>query len=175
MSTTRSEALLVVIGGLPSTGKTALSRPLAREIGAVHLRIDTIEQAIVRSALVSHMEGSAGYEVAYALADDHLRARLSVVAECVNPLKVTRDAWLSVAQRTPCRLIEVELVCSDAQEHQRRATTRQVDVPGLPPPTWRQILDREYEPWDRPHLVVDTAGQSITDCLAALRHLIDRT
>jgi predicted kinase len=38
--------MLIIFGGLPATGKTTLSRALARELGAVHVRIDTIEQAI---------------------------------------------------------------------------------------------------------------------------------
>ncbi|WP_381562023.1 hypothetical protein [Streptomyces eurythermus] len=37
----------IVIGGLPGTGKTTLARPPAARLGAVRLRIDTIEQAIV--------------------------------------------------------------------------------------------------------------------------------
>lgn len=41
--------MLIVIGGLPGTGKTTLARLLASRIGAVHLRIDTIEQACVHS------------------------------------------------------------------------------------------------------------------------------
>ena len=38
--------MLVIFGGLPATGKTAIARELARQIGGVHLRIDSIEQAI---------------------------------------------------------------------------------------------------------------------------------
>lgn len=41
--------MLIVIGGLPATGKTTLARLLASRTGAVHLRVDTIEQAVVRS------------------------------------------------------------------------------------------------------------------------------
>lgn len=168
--TAENKTCLVVVGGLPATGKTALSRPLARELGGVHLRIDTIEQAIVRSGLVDRLEGPAGYEVAYALAHDHLAAGLHVVAECVNPMKVTRDAWRDVADHSSSRLVEVELVCSDVAEHRRRATTRSIDVPGLAPPTWKQIVDREYEPWDRPHVVIDTSGRTAAECIEALRH-----
>lgn len=36
--------MLIVMSGLPATGKTTISRALASQINAVHLRIDTIEQ-----------------------------------------------------------------------------------------------------------------------------------
>ena len=38
--------MLIIFGGLPATGKTMIARELARQIGAVYLRIDSIEQAM---------------------------------------------------------------------------------------------------------------------------------
>jgi hypothetical protein len=35
--------------------------------------------------------------------------------------------------------------------------TRGTDVDGLVKPAWEDILSREYQPWDRPHLVIDSA------------------
>jgi hypothetical protein len=67
----------------------------------------------------------------------------------------------------------VELVCSDRAEHERRATTRTVDIPDLVLPTWADILAREYEPWDRAHVVLDTAGKSPEDTVAALCEALD--
>ncbi|MFC9680184.1 AAA family ATPase [Streptomyces sp. NPDC056948] len=151
--------MLVVIGGLPATGKTTLARLLAAEIGAVHLRVDTIEQALARSGPARHPVGPAGYVIGYALAEDHLRQGLTVIAESVNPLAVTRDAWRGAAARAGVPSVEVEVVCSDPVEHRRRVTSRSVDIPDLPLPDWQQILDRKYEPWDRDRVVVDTAGQ----------------
>jgi predicted kinase len=43
--------MLIVFGGLPGTGKSAIARTLAREIGAVWLRIDSIEQGIRASGI----------------------------------------------------------------------------------------------------------------------------
>ena len=37
---------LVVFSGLPGTGKTTVAKALAATLGAVYLRIDTIEQAM---------------------------------------------------------------------------------------------------------------------------------
>jgi predicted kinase len=45
--------MIIILSGLPGVGKTAIARELASQIGAVHLRIDSIEQAMWRSQAVS--------------------------------------------------------------------------------------------------------------------------
>lgn len=91
-----------------------------------------------------------------------------MIAESVNPLAATRDAWRDVAARAGRPCLEVEPVCSDAAEHERRVTTRTSDVPGLRKPDWSAVLDREYESWDRDHLVVNTSGRAVADCVDEL-------
>ncbi|MFI5881595.1 AAA family ATPase [Streptomyces sp. NPDC051554] len=169
-----SNAVLVVIGGLPGTGKTTLSRLLAARIGAVHLRVDTIEQALVRSGLARHPVGPAGYVVGYALAEEHLRQGLTVIAESVNPLAVTRDSWRDVGARAGVPVVEVEVICSDPAEHRQRVTSRSVDIPDLPLPDWQQVRRRDYEPWSRDHITLDTAGDRPRESLNSLLHHLDR-
>jgi hypothetical protein len=82
---------------------------------------------------------------------------------------VTRSAWRQIGIRHGARTVEVEIICSDPDEHRRRAETRDPSIPGLVLPTWQEILDREYEPWDHPHLVVDTGGGDVEACVATLR------
>jgi len=65
---------------------------------ALHLRIDSIEQAIRVCAPDCDLR-DLGYRVAYAVAEDNLRIGHTVVADCVNPIQLTRDAWLAVAKR----------------------------------------------------------------------------
>jgi predicted kinase len=154
---------LVVLCGLPGTGKSSVAVPLARQLSAAYLRIDAIEQALVNSGELNAAPTAVGYLTGYALAADQLRVGLSAVVECVNPLKVTRDAWQRVAARYNSWILEAELVCSDRSEHQRRVESRTTDIPGLVLPTWQHVLDRGYEPWDRKHLVIDTAASSIAD------------
>ncbi|WP_323055028.1 AAA family ATPase, partial [Brucella intermedia] len=50
--------MLIILGGLPASGKSTIAQALAVRIGACYLRVDTVEQAI-RSAAPP----SAGNEV----------------------------------------------------------------------------------------------------------------
>ena len=163
--------MLIVLGGLPGTGKTTIARELARQLGAVHLRIDSIEQAL-RDWRPGHSLNDAGYRVAYMVAADNLSISRIVIADSVNSLPVTRDAWVAVAKRTRTQVVEVEVICSDPDEHRRRAENRVTDIPGLRLPTWHEIVSREYHPWDRKHLVVDTARQNVEQSVQMLREAI---
>jgi predicted kinase len=100
--------MLIVFGGLPGTGKTTVARALARHLQAVHVRVDTIEQAIRSCDVLKADVGPAGYLVAYGVVEDNLRLGRTVVADSVNSVRVTRDAWLDVARRAGVRAVEVE-------------------------------------------------------------------
>ncbi|MCX6626075.1 MAG: AAA family ATPase, partial [Candidatus Solibacter sp.] len=164
--------MLIIFGGLPGVGKTAIATELARLTGALHLRIDSIEQAIRASGLGNHPLDDAGYRVAYAVAEDNLRIGRTVIADSVNPLQLTREAWVAVANRVRVRAMEIEVKCSDAGEHRRRVETRTSDIAGLELPTWKEVVGREYHPWDREHLVIDTAGQTVEQSVAAIREAL---
>ena len=78
--------MLIIFGSLPGAGKTAIAQELACQLGAVHLRIDTIEQAIRDTGAFSQPLDDAGYRIGYAVGspkEDVNRAR------CVVGLVVT--------------------------------------------------------------------------------------
>jgi len=162
--------MLIIFSGLPGAGKTTLARQLAGSLQAVYLRIDTIERALAAGD-PDRPVGDAGYRIAYAVAEDNLRAGRTVVADSVNPLEITRNAWRSVAERAGVGAVDIEVVCSDQVEHRRRVETRSTEIPV----TWHEVVTRHYEPWSRDHIRIDTAGEQIEQSFARLQEKMRAT
>jgi predicted kinase len=135
----------------------------------VHVRIDSIEQALRQ---VGYEVEGEGYRVAYAIAEDNLRLGRIVIADCVNPWPLTRQEWQAVADRADVRAVNVEVVCSDSDEHKRRIDARRCEFDGEILPTWSDVMKRDYRPWARERLVIDTARlevpQSVQTILSAM-------
>jgi predicted kinase len=152
--------VLVVFGGLPATGKSAISRAVAQQAQATYVRVDAIEAALIRTGVANGQAdlGPAGYVVAIAVVEAALGAGSSVVVDAVNPVEAARAGWRQLAKRVEVPLLFVEVTCSDPALHERRAMARTSDFRELSAPTWAQINSREYERWLDPTLVIDNVG-----------------
>ncbi|MFC3909031.1 AAA family ATPase [Legionella dresdenensis] len=157
------EPLLIILGGLPGTGKTTLAKELAKQLHAVYLRVDTIEQTIKH--FNNGLVGPEGYLISYAVAKENLQLGLNVVADSVNSIEVTRNDWREVANSIGIKFLEIEIICSDLLEHQKRVETRAPDIHGHLLPTWDEVKTRNYEKWDPISLCVDTAQSSIDEAV----------
>ena len=157
MTSSRPPAL-IVFGGLPGTGKTTVSRELTIRLEATYIRIDAIEQSLQAAGLTV---GTMGYAIANALAAENLKLGRVVIADCVNPVLASRVGWRQTALRSSARIVEIELVCSNLALYRQRAESRSPDIIGQRQPTWEEIVNRHYEPWDREHLVLDIADSSL--------------
>lgn len=152
---------LVVFGGLPGVGKSTIAREVARRMPAVWLRVDAFEAAMWHAGIDrGQPTGIAAYAVAHAAAGAQLVLGHNVLIDAVNPVEAARAGWRDLADRLDVPLRVVEVVCSDPAEHRRRVEERRPEFgPGLHP-SWRQVTERDYEPWTEPRLTIDTVNDS---------------
>lgn len=162
---------LYILSGLPACGKSSLAQGLVKHVGASYLRIDTIEQGL-RDLCKSDVVDE-GYLLSYRIAADNLKSGQHVVCDSCNPLEVTRRAWEQVARDNGADFINIEIFCSDEQEHQIRVHQRDVGIAGLSLPSWGEIQAREYHEWTVDRIMLDTAGSTLKQSLIELIQMIE--
>jgi hypothetical protein len=74
----------------------------------------------------------------------------------------------SLAKRAGVPALDVEIVCSDAGEHRRRVEARAAEIPGHRLPTWQEVVERDYRPWDVERIVIDTARLSVEQSVRSI-------
>lgn len=169
---TRAGVWLAALSGLPGVGKTTLSRLVAPRLGAVALRVDTVETAMSRALGLDPDVGPAGYLVAQAVARDLLLAGTPVIADCVNDVEAARVGWRALAARTGAVLVRVEIRCSDRARHRARVEGRAPDLPGQRLPDWARVAARAFDPAEPGTAVVETGDVDVATAAARLEAAI---
>ena len=164
--------ILFVMSGVPGSGKSTLSRYIAKKYKMVYLRVDTLEQGLRELCHLDVID--EGYELAYRIAGDHLKLGIPVLVDSCNPILLTRKRWGKVAEDNDSFLVNIEVICSDRNEHRKRIETRVTDVENLKLPTWEEVENREFHPWGSERIRVDTAHKSIEESQKELDEAIHK-
>lgn len=169
-SAQKPKQMLIVFGGLPGVGKTTLAKALSEYFGACYIRIDTIEHTLKQcNALIV---GDEGYRIAYDLAKENLELGNIVIADSVNSIEITRKGWQAVAELAQAKRIEVEVVCSDHNQHRSRIETRVSDICGFSLPNWQDVENRHYEIWETKDITIDTSVHTVAQSIEILKKAV---
>jgi predicted kinase len=149
--------MLIVLSGLPATGKTAVASAVARELGAPLLSVDPIQSALAAADVDEpRPPGVAAYAIIGAIADQNLELGLTVVVDAVNSVGEAKTFWIELARGRGVPLLAVEAVLSDPDIHRNRLDGRERDL-SIPEPTWEAVTLRraEWVAWPFAPLVID--------------------
>jgi predicted kinase len=165
--------MLVVLSGLPGTGKSTIADAIARAWQMPVLAVDAIESAILRAGVARSFEtGLAAYLIAETLADRYLSSGVDPVIDAVNSMDEGRDMWRGLARRHRTELRVIECLLADERIHQERLSRRDREL-ALGEPSWADVEARrtEWSSWPEPHLTLDATEPAETNIGRALAYL----
>jgi predicted kinase len=145
---------VVVLTGLPGTGKSTLADLLARRTGSPAFAGDWLLGALAPHGILDDVDRptllAAYYDLLGSLVTRQLLLGQSAVVDCVldEPVLAT---WRENVGRHVGRLVVVECVCSDETLHRRRLEGRRRGIPG-----WHEVG------WDHSNGCARSSGPSPT-------------
>ncbi len=150
--------MLIIICGLPGSGKTTLAEAVSRTVGAEHISSDTIRKKLLTKPAYSEQEKSQIYDTMLAMTQDRLSHNESVVVDATFYKKQVRKSFIHVADgcKAPYKVILCELpdafVVSRLEARKksgRSASDADYEV--------YLKVKKDFEPIEQKHLIVQTS------------------
>jgi predicted kinase len=165
--------VLLLVGGLPGTGKSTLADELATHLHAPVFAKDRIEASLWRDGVKAEQgSGTIAEHLLTTLAGEQLRHGQSAILDTVARSLESRMVWRETANEFGAEFRVIECVCTDPAIHRSRIEGRVRGIPGWYELTWSDVEQSRsrYEAWPEDHLVVDALAPLADNVAMALRH-----
>jgi predicted kinase len=169
-----SKPSLIVMSGLPGSGKSTIAEQIATRLKIPLLSVDPIESAIIKAGVAKGFEtGLAAYLVAEALAGEQIKLGASVIVDAVNAEEEGKDVWRGLAGRYGLDPIILDVFVGDRALHRKRLESRVRGLHGFAEITWGAVEARQkgFTAWKEPTLRLDAARDLEANVDEALRYI----
>jgi predicted kinase len=166
--------MLIVVAGLPGSGKSTMAVDLGRALKCAVLGVDQAEAAMWRAGVSpSAPTHHAAYLVVGALAAEQLALGHDVIVDAVNGPEPARAQWRDLAAQMGAELKFIVVECGDDRVYRDRVEHRTRNIEGFPEPTWEGVLRRraDFPPWTCERLTIDSVNSREANLQAALEYL----
>lgn len=170
--------MIVIIAGLPGTGKSTLARALAQRLPAAVLDKDSIRASLFQPAYVEYSQAQDDFcqeimlQTAAYLLSQHADLKVLLDGRTFSR-RYQRDRVISFCSQIGTNCSTLECVCSETTARRRIAEAVAANshlAANRTPELYREIR-KLWEPIDQPKLVIDT-DENLESCVdRALRYL----
>lgn len=167
---------LIIISGLPGSGKSYLAQKIVKRLPAVIIESDWVRKLLFPKPTYAGLESAWVHRIGHAAAGRLLRSGRNVIYDATNLVEWHRRKLYKVAENADARLVIVRVV---APEHviRRRLKRRKNVSPtlGFSDADWQtyELLKRTVQPVQRKHLIVDSTqdlNRAVTRIVRAVLH-----
>jgi len=152
--------MLVLVCGLPGTGKSTVAERIAELLSAGLLRTDVVRKELFPEPTYAAAESEAVYDELFERARDRLVAGEHVVLDATFRRRERRDRAAAVAAETDTELRLVRVTCEESvvRERIRQRQRHEDDESDADFSVYNQLKE-EFEPIERDdHVVIDNSG-----------------
>jgi len=150
---------LIILSGLPGTGKSTLAQNLSTALPAIVIQSDLVRTILFPQPTFSDAENRRIHAVARALMRHFLKAGHFVIADSTNLIERHRQTLLQLAKSAavPALIVQTSAPAEVVKRRLSRRFTRRVAY-DLSTADWQVylLLSATVEPIGVPHLRVDT-------------------
>jgi predicted kinase len=173
---------LVMLVGLPGTGKSTLARRLAEELPAIIIESDQVRQMLFDPPRYSAEESRRVHLVCHILMGWYLRHYYHVVYDATNLYEYHRQLVYRLAEHSGARLLVAEITAAE-EVVRRRLAPRRGELPDprrrgdYSDADWDVYLSmrRRAEPIRHEHLTLDTSQGDLDGAIEKLRAAVKGT
>ncbi|MAT56298.1 MAG: hypothetical protein CMN32_17645 [Saprospirales bacterium] len=152
--------ILILVAGLPASGKTTFANALAKKLGALRLNSDTLREKLNLRGKYDEASKQKVYEAMLTLAEEILLEGKNLVVDSTFYKEALRKPWHELADKTNAATFFIEVTVSDEDARQRLQIPR-ADSEA----TWDVYtsLKESWEPIEEPHLKLNASKLSLEE------------
>ncbi len=147
---------LILVCGLPGTGKTTVAKKIADETKSFVFNTDIIRKELFDEPKYTEKEKSLVYELLFEMAEKFLRSAKNVVLDGTFYKKEFREQIRKIAESMKSEFHVVEVKCEERILRKRMGKRKGKKTPSDADFGIYRKIKKEFEPIRGKHFVVDT-------------------
>lgn len=151
---------LVLVVGLPGSGKSHFTSGLSRSVPAVVVRTDEVRKILFSRPAYTARESGVVYRTSHYLIEEYLKQGKNVIFDGTNLSESGRKAVYGIAERTGARLLVVHVIAPEPLIRDRLERREVQGDTALSEASWPVYLrmKERFEAIRREHWTVDTSA-----------------
>jgi len=147
--------MIIVICGLPGTGKSTLANILSKKINATILRTDEIRKKLFKNPTYSEEEKKLIYRIMLMTANYFAKGKIPCILDATFSKEESRREISLIAEKNKVPIHFIECICDENIVRKRIGNKKR----NLSDANWEIYLKikKEYEPIKFEHTIIDTS------------------